>query len=77
MCEGSGCESRDNILDWLKGKYIVLLYNQIRFDQSRYFEESRIKEARISYIPVSSQNRQIVAHNLFLLNSQQCLIIIT
>ena len=28
MCEGeSHCRSRDEIRDWLSGKYIVLLYN--------------------------------------------------
>ena len=57
MCEGVGCASKDTILEWLAGKYIVLLYNQIRFDQARYFEQSRVREARISYIPVSSQSR--------------------
>ena len=31
MCEGDGCESEDNIKEWLKGKFIVLLYNQIVF----------------------------------------------
>ena len=32
MCEGSGCESESDIREWLKNKYIVLLYNHVRFD---------------------------------------------
>ena len=54
MCEGEGCESEENIRKWLKGKFIVLLYNQARFDQDRYFSDSKVKESRIQYIPVSS-----------------------
>ena len=33
MCEGHDyCKTRDEIRDWLSGKYIVLLYNQVRFN---------------------------------------------
>ena len=32
MCEGDGCKDKQEILEWLSGKYIVLLYNQIRFN---------------------------------------------
>ena len=32
MCEGrSICRTRDEIRDWLSGKYIVILYNQVVF----------------------------------------------
>ena len=60
MCEGgiaNGCETKDNILEWLKGKFIVLLYNQIVFSSEDLFEEARKVESRISYIPISSQIR--------------------
>ena len=58
MCEGKAiCESKDNILKWLSGKYIVLLYNQIRFAPNDFFEASTVKESRISYIPFNSQIR--------------------
>ena len=33
MCENKPiCKTKDEIIDWLSGKYIVILYNQIRFD---------------------------------------------
>ena len=32
MCEGDGCKTKEEIMEWLSGKFIVLLYNQIRFD---------------------------------------------
>ena len=67
MCEGGpdkGCATDREIRDWLSGKWIVLLYNQIRFDQEQYFEASRIEEARISYIGVNSQARQINPHKI-------------
>lgn len=67
MCEPGGdvvCKSDEEIREWLSGKWIVLLYNQIRFDQEQYFEASRIQEARISYIGVNSQARQINPHKI-------------
>ena len=27
MCQGEGCESEENIREWLKRKYIVIVYN--------------------------------------------------
>ena len=54
MCSGGDCESEENIRKWLANKYIVLLYNQVRFDNDKYHEEARIAEARIVYIPISS-----------------------
>ena len=60
-CEGrSDCASEQEILQWLRNKYIVILYNQIRFDAGQFFEESAVSESRIVYIPISSQIRQIV-----------------
>lgn len=55
MCEGKPiCKTEREIRDWLSGKYIVLLYNQIRFKTDEFGADSVIKEARIKYIPVSS-----------------------
>ena len=56
MCEpGVGeCAEKDEILKWLQNKYIVMLYNQIVFDQEGYFTDSLQEEARIVYIPISS-----------------------
>ena len=57
MCEGQGCESEENIIEWLKRKYIVVIYNQIRFDSDKYFLDSKVAESRIAYVPISSAAR--------------------
>jgi len=55
MCEGeSYCKTRQEITDWLSGKYIVLLHNQVRFKTDDFGTERLVREARIIYIPVSS-----------------------
>ena len=60
MCEGETyCESKEDIQKWLSGKFIVLLYNHIRFDTQHFFEAAKIKESRISYVALSSQVRHI------------------
>ena len=64
MCEGDGCETEEKIREWLAGKYIILLYNQIRFNSNEYFYSSAIKESRIAYIPISSQVRQIIPNKI-------------
>ena len=54
MCEGHDyCKTEREIRDWLSGKYIVLLYNQVRFKTEEFGSDSLVKEARIMYIPVS------------------------
>ena len=42
----------------------MLLYNQIRFDPNNFLEAASIKESRISYIPISSQVRNIIPHKV-------------
>ena len=61
MCEGHDyCKKREEIIDWIQGKYIVLLFNQVRFEQEEFGTDTRVQEARILYIPVSSQVRQLI-----------------
>ena len=57
MCdskEAGYCHSEEETREWLKRKFVVLLYNQIRFAPTDFFEKSRVRESRISYIPISS-----------------------
>ena len=57
MCEGgpaNGCETEENILTWLRKKYVVLLTNQRRFETEGYFGKEVALESRMTYIPVSS-----------------------
>lgn len=61
MCEGEGCESEEAIREWLKRKYIVIIYNHIRFDTEQYFMDSIVRESRLAYIPISSQTQEIIS----------------
>ena len=61
MCEGRDeCKSEAEIRKWLRGKFIVLLYNRVRFIVDGFNEQTLIRESVLKYIPVSSQTRQIV-----------------
>ena len=61
MCEGHDyCRKREEIIEWIQGKYIVLLFNQVRFEQEEFGAETFVQEARIKYIPISSQVRQLI-----------------
>ena len=60
MCEGttaSGvlCHPKEDILEWLKAKYIVVVYNQIRFDSDSFYESAAIAESRLTYVPINTQ----------------------
>ena len=57
---GVTCESQQDIQNWLKRKFIIILYNQIRFNPKGFLKAATISESRISYIPISSQVRQII-----------------
>lgn len=65
MCEGKPyCKSKDEIRNWLSGKYIVLLYNSMRFLTEEFGEEKTMSEARIIYIPISSQIRELIPYKV-------------
>ena len=65
MCTGETyCEKREDILKWLSGKYVMLVYNSINFDSEKFYEESRREESQIAYIPINSQMRDIVPHRI-------------
>ena len=61
MCHGEDyCKSKAEILDWLSGKYIVLLYNERRFLYADVKGESIREELRLTYVPVNSQIRELI-----------------
>mmetsp|Transcript_35517 Transcript_35517/g.43513 ORF Transcript_35517/g.43513 Transcript_35517/m.43513 type:complete len:96 (+) Transcript_35517:676-963(+) len=69
MCEGeSYCMPKAEILQWLAGKYVVLLYNEVRFVTNKFGSEALAKEARISYVPISTQSRQLIPFEMGLSN---------
>lgn len=54
-CEGKAyCKTDGEIDDFLNGKYLLLLKNQIRFDSEKQNQESLIRESRLDWIRVSS-----------------------
>ena len=59
---GTVCRSDPEIMDWLQQKFIIVLTNRIRFDQSAYTDGSVIKESALTYIPIDTQLRQEIAH---------------
>ena len=48
------CKPRDEIIEFARGKYLVLLYNQINFDSNRYREHSIQPESNTVWIPVNT-----------------------
>ena len=53
-CHGKEyCKSEKEIEDFFRNKFIFLVYNRIRFDSSKFKEDSIIYESVYKYIPVS------------------------
>ena len=51
---GVACEEKAVIQKWLRRKFIVVIFNQIRFNPKGFLDAATIKEARLNYIPISS-----------------------
>ena len=66
----SNCKSEEEISQWLKRKFIVILENQTRFDNVNYekdesYQKGRIvEESKIKWVGISSTQRQELANNL-------------
>ena len=53
-CSGSDdCKSEEEIEEFLRGAYVMVLYNQIRFDGSRFHEDAILPESRVKWMPIS------------------------
>ena len=53
------CKSNDEILRWLRQKYLLIYYNLRRFKIGDYKDESKIvEESRTKYIPFNTQIRE-------------------
>ena len=58
MCKGKSiCRTESEIRKWLSNKYIILVYNQIVFQRDEFGQNAAKKEARLLYVPISSQLR--------------------
>jgi len=55
-CRGEDyCASEDEIANYFRGKYFGFLTNSIRFDSTKWGEESIVKESSLAWIPISTQ----------------------
>ena len=55
----TNCKTEDQITEWLKGKYMLVLSNNERFNnEANLFEDNIARYSRIDWIPISSQVRQ-------------------
>ena len=52
------CKTEEEILDYFRGKYLILLYNEIRFDQKFYGDESIKARSHMAWLPINTQVRQ-------------------
>ena len=49
------CASSETIQSWSRKKYISVLNNRIRFDQSKFGEESIVQDSVLSWINISTR----------------------
>ena len=52
------CKSQEEITAFIRNKFLLILYNQVRFDSTRYEWDSIIHESKIMWLPVNSQVQQ-------------------
>ena len=63
MCEGHDyCESEENIIKWLKRKFVMLVFNEIRFELDGFGQNVSHKASKLIYLPINSQVREIVPY---------------
>ena len=53
--ERSDCKPKEEIDEWIRGKYLVLLYNQIRIDSNKLETEAVVTESMLKWFPMSFQ----------------------
>ena len=59
------CKPEDEITEWIKRKFIVVLTNQQRFDIEEIGSEATIiSESRLTWFPIASQSREEAVNNV-------------
>ena len=54
-CQGKDyCKTDEEINEFIRGKFLIVYVNEIRFDSQFYGEESIIKESRMDWISIST-----------------------
>lgn len=49
------CKSSVEIEDYFRGKFLLFLTNQVRFDSEGFFEDAAIKESRVMWLTINTQ----------------------
>ena len=62
-CHGrDDCRPDAEIDDFFRGKYLVVIHNQRKFDHDNFEEESIITESILTWISISSQVRMMTPY---------------
>ena len=56
----SDCKSEAEIDAYLRNKYLIFFYNQIRFDSRHYGKASIVPESRLNWVQVNTQVQQTI-----------------
>ena len=58
------CKSNEEITEFFRNKYLILLHNQKRFNPELYHESSIIRESKIVWAPINIQWRQEIPYRI-------------
>lgn len=59
-CRGEGCATDEETTAFFRNKFILLIFNQVRFDSTLYGYNSIIPETRSIWLPINTQAQQTV-----------------
>lgn len=48
------CKSEEDILEFFRGKFVLLKFNQVRFDSNFYGEQAIVRESRLLWIQINT-----------------------
>ena len=63
--EEAGCASDEEIIKFMRNKFILLYYNQIRFNSFLYGKEAITPEAQLNWLSVNTQMQTLIPFNVF------------
>ena len=58
------CKSDEEIRAFVRGKFLLKINNQIRFDSQKFNEKTIVKESILSWIAVNSKTSTMLPHRI-------------
>jgi len=52
------CKTDEEIIQFMKGKFIMIMLNQVRFDDEKFGSQAIIKESRLLWLTINTQVKQ-------------------